>query len=148
MRRAQPSLYSSTASIGRSYIVPPSTTIASAFWSGSATTSHAPSRGNAKALIRKNGAERRAPRMRMRFNSTNSGPMSRGRKRKLNQLLAELPFNQPHVSGPRSLLRFLDGELDALAFPKQLEHRAPHGAAMKEMLQAGFITDEAEALVD
>jgi hypothetical protein len=45
-------------------------------------------------------------------------------------------------------LRFLDGEVDALAFPKQLEHRAPDGAAMEEMLQAGFITDEAEALVD
>ena len=62
--------------------------------------------------------------------------------------LARLPFNQPHVSSPRTLLRFLDGELDALALPKQLEHRAPNGAAMKEMLQAGFITDEAEALVD
>jgi hypothetical protein len=62
--------------------------------------------------------------------------------------VAELPFNQPHVSRPRTLLGFLDGELDPLAFPKQLEHRAANRAAMKEMLQAGFITNEPEAFVD
>jgi hypothetical protein len=45
-------------------------------------------------------------------------------------------------------LGFLNGEFDALAFPKQFEHRAPDGAAMKEVLEAGFITDEAKALVD
>jgi hypothetical protein len=45
-------------------------------------------------------------------------------------------------------LGFLDGELDALAFPEQLEHRAPHRAAMKEVLEAGFITYESKALVD
>ena len=59
-----------------------------------------------------------------------------------------LPFNQSNVSCSRPLLGFLDGEVDALAFPKQLEHRAPYGTAMKEMLQAGLITDESEALVD
>jgi hypothetical protein len=61
---------------------------------------------------------------------------------------AGLPFNKTHVSGARTFLGFLDRELDALAFPKQLEHRAPHGAAMKEVLEAGFITNESEAFVD
>jgi hypothetical protein len=59
-----------------------------------------------------------------------------------------LPFNQSNVSCPRTLLRFLDGKLDALAFPQQFEHRAPDGAAMKEMLETGFIPDESEPLVD
>jgi hypothetical protein len=45
-------------------------------------------------------------------------------------------------------LGFLDGEFDALAFPKQLEHRAPYRAAMKKVLQAGFITDEPKPFVD
>jgi hypothetical protein len=62
--------------------------------------------------------------------------------------IAELPFNQPYVSSPRTFLGFLDSELDALAFPEQLEHRTPHGAAMKEMLQARFIPDESKAFVD
>jgi hypothetical protein len=57
-------------------------------------------------------------------------------------------FNKPHVSRTRALLGLLDGELHPLAFAKQLEHRAPNGAAMKEVLQAGFITNESEALVD
>jgi len=60
----------------------------------------------------------------------------------------ELPFYQSNVSRARPLLGFLDGELDALAFPKQLEHRASHRAAMKEVLQAGLITNESEAFVD
>jgi hypothetical protein len=59
-----------------------------------------------------------------------------------------LPFNEPYVSGARTFLGFLDAELDALAFPQQLEHRAPDGAAMKEMLETGFIPYESEPLVD
>jgi hypothetical protein len=57
-------------------------------------------------------------------------------------------FNQSHVPSARTFLGFLDGEFDALAFPKQLEHRAPYGTAMKEVLQAGFIPNEPKALVD
>jgi hypothetical protein len=45
-------------------------------------------------------------------------------------------------------LGFLNGEFDPLAFPEQLEHRAANGAAVKEVLQTGFITDEPEALVE
>jgi hypothetical protein len=60
----------------------------------------------------------------------------------------ELPFDETNVSSARTFLGFLDRELDTLAFPEQLEHRAAYRAAMKEMLQAGFITDETEALVD
>jgi hypothetical protein len=59
-----------------------------------------------------------------------------------------LSFNEAHVSSARTLLRFLDGKLDTLAFPKQLEHRATNRATVEEMLQAGFIADESEALVD
>jgi hypothetical protein len=45
-------------------------------------------------------------------------------------------------------LGFLNGVFDPLAFPEQLEHRAANGAAVKEVLQAGFIADESKALVD
>jgi hypothetical protein len=59
-----------------------------------------------------------------------------------------LSFNESHVTSARTLLRFLDGEFDTLAFPKQLEHRATNRATVKEVLEAGFIADESEALVD
>jgi hypothetical protein len=45
-------------------------------------------------------------------------------------------------------LGFLDREIDPLAFPKQLEHRTAYRTAMKKMLQARFIPNESEALVD
>src|SRR5688500_2463805 len=156
MRGAQPSLCRSTASSSRSYIVPPSTIMASAFWSGSSETSHEPSRGNVSALRRRrSAAATSAPRARKRSKSRTSGPkLPRGRQKGNFQSgdfrlqIADLPFNQSHVPGPRTFLRFLDGELDPLAFPKQLEHRAANGAAMKDVLQAGFITNDPEALVD
>jgi hypothetical protein len=80
--------------------------------------------------------------------ATNIRPEQPGRTEEILQIQAVLPFNQSDVSSPRTLLGFLDREIDALTFPKQLEHRAPHGAAMKEMLQAGFIANESKALVD
>ena len=60
----------------------------------------------------------------------------------------ELAFDQANFAGAGTLAGFLLRELDPLAFPKQLEHRAANRAAVKEMLQAGFITNESEALVD
>jgi hypothetical protein len=45
-------------------------------------------------------------------------------------------------------LGFLNGEVDTLAFPKQLKHRTTYRTTVKEMLQAGFITNESEALID
>jgi hypothetical protein len=85
--------------------------------------------------------------------------MSRGRKEEAKQMQISncrwrgadeqrLPFDQSDVSRARPLLGFLDRELDTLALPKQLEHRSTYRTAVKEVLEAGFITDEAEALVD
>jgi hypothetical protein len=79
------------------------------------------------------------------FRPRTSGGRKEEATTKSNQ---NLPFNKSNVSCTWTLLGFLDREVDTLAFPQQLEHRAPHGAAMKEMLEAGFITDESEALVD
>jgi hypothetical protein len=105
--------------------------------------------------------------MRMRFKNVGGGrdevpaPSYGAGERSINQIaecsyeisarkseIPLLPFNQSDVSSSRALLGFLDRKVDALAFPKQLEHRAPHGAAMKKVLQARFVTNEAKALVD
>jgi hypothetical protein len=59
-----------------------------------------------------------------------------------------LSFNESHISSTRTLLRFLDRELDALAFSKQFKHGAANRGAMKEVLESGFIPDEPKALVD
>jgi hypothetical protein len=83
------------------------------------------------------------------FPAPRAGAGKRKRKQfQTSNFRSELPFDETHVSSARTFLGFLDRELDALAFPEQLEHRATHRAAVKEMLQAGFITDEPEALVD
>src|SRR5688500_4033923 len=161
MRGAHPSLYRSTASICRSYIVPPRTTMASAWSSGSWTTSHEPRPRSSNRPIRQSSAAMSAPRRRKRFNCARemtpcrrtSGPRRAGRIgskwiSKSRSQIAELPLDEAHIPGARPFLGFLDREVDALAFPQQLEHRAPDGAAMKEMLEAGFIADEPEALVD
>src|SRR4051812_38916085 len=60
----------------------------------------------------------------------------------------ELPFDQTNVAGARTLLRVLRRELDPLTFPQQFEHGAAHRAAMEEMLDAAFVADESEPLVD
>ena len=44
--------------------------------------------------------------------------------------------------------RFFGREFDALTFAQQLEHRAAHRAAMEEVLDAAFVADEPESLVD
>ena len=156
MRGAQPSLIQLDRFERPLVHVPPSTKIASAFSSGSSTTSHAPRRDSAKMREEENRRQDEGAADEEAFQlfdleraDEHPAPRAGAGQRKLNQIqIQTLPFNQSHVSSPRTLLGFLDGEVDALAFPKQLEHRAPHGAAMKEMLQAGFITDESEALVD
>jgi hypothetical protein len=57
-------------------------------------------------------------------------------------------FDEPYVARARPLLGILRGELHTLAFAEQLEHCAPHRAAVEEMLDAAFVADESEALVD
>src|SRR6185295_5002280 len=57
-------------------------------------------------------------------------------------------LDQPDVAGARTLLRFFRRELDTLAFAQQLEHRAAHRASVEEVLDAAFVTDEPEPLVD
>ena len=57
-------------------------------------------------------------------------------------------FDQADVARPRPFLGFLVVEFDALPLAKQFEHRSTHRAAMEEVLEAGFIPDEPEPLVD
>src|SRR5262245_49539664 len=57
-------------------------------------------------------------------------------------------FDQSHFAGARSFAGFFRGEFNALAFAKQLEHRAAHRAAMKEVFDSSFVADESEPLVD
>ena len=59
-----------------------------------------------------------------------------------------LAFDEANVARARALGRILDLEIYPLTFPQELEDSAANRAAMEEMLQAGFITNEAEALVD
>ena len=57
-------------------------------------------------------------------------------------------LNQSNVTGPRSLGGFLSGEFDTLPLAEQFKHCVPHRASVKEVLDAGFITNESKALVD
>src|SRR5262245_290575 len=57
-------------------------------------------------------------------------------------------FDQSTCPGAWPFRRFLGRECDALSFTQQLEHGLADRAAMKEVLDAALITDEAEALID
>src|SRR5262245_40082609 len=57
-------------------------------------------------------------------------------------------FDQPDFAGAGTLAGFFRRELHPLAFPQQLEHGAPHGTAVEEVLDPAFVADEAETLVD
>src|SRR5690606_33714171 len=56
--------------------------------------------------------------------------------------------DEADVAGARSLLRFLFDELDARAFPQQLEDGSADGRAVEEMLHAALVANEAETLVN
>jgi len=58
----------------------------------------------------------------------------------------KLSFDQADVAGARALLRIFRRELDALSFSKKLEHRAPHGAAVEEVLDSTLVADETRNL--
>src|SRR5207245_1379170 len=60
----------------------------------------------------------------------------------------KLSFDQADVAGARALLRIFRRELDALSFSKKLEHRAPHGAAVEEVLDSTLVADVPETLID
>src|SRR5947208_3033620 len=62
--------------------------------------------------------------------------------------MARLALDQTDFTGARALAGFFRRELDALPLAQQLEHRAAHGAAMEEVLDAPLVADEAEALVN
>src|SRR2546428_3343855 len=57
-------------------------------------------------------------------------------------------FDQTDIARARALLGFFGSELHTLAFAQQLEHRAAHRAAMKEMLNSAFVADEPKSLVN
>ena len=60
----------------------------------------------------------------------------------------ELTFNQTYVTSSRALGGLFVGEFDSLPLTKQFEHRASHRAAVKEVFDAGFITNESEPFID
>ena len=57
-------------------------------------------------------------------------------------------LEQPHVRRTRALGRFLDGEVDALAFPQKLEHGATNGRSVEKVLHAAFVANEPEPFVN
>ena len=62
--------------------------------------------------------------------------------------MRKLALNQPDVTCSRALGGLFVGEFDALPFAEQLEHRAPHRTAVKEVFDAGFIPNESEPFID
>ena len=57
-------------------------------------------------------------------------------------------LEQADFTGARPLGGVLDGELDALALAEQLEHGAPNGGPVEEVLDAAFVPNKSETLVD
>ena len=60
----------------------------------------------------------------------------------------DLPFDEPHVAGARTLLRVFRSELDPLPFAQQLEYRTPDRTAMEKVFDAALISDKTEPFVD
>lgn len=60
----------------------------------------------------------------------------------------KLAFNQTYVTSSRPLAGLFVGEFDPLPLAKQLEHRPSHRAAVEEVFDAGFITNESEPFID
>jgi hypothetical protein len=63
-------------------------------------------------------------------------------------MISGLAFDQPNVASARALGRFLDLELDPLTLTQELENGAANRAAVKEVLDPGFVSNETEPLVD
>ena len=59
-----------------------------------------------------------------------------------------LAVDESNVSGSGSLSGFFSLEFHPLSFTKQLENRFPNGTSMEEVLDAAFVADKPEALVD
>jgi hypothetical protein len=59
-----------------------------------------------------------------------------------------LTFDQSNVASARALGRFFDLEFDSLTLAQELEDGAANRAAVKEMLDSGFVSNETEPLVD
>ena len=57
-------------------------------------------------------------------------------------------LDQTYVAGSRTLGRLFGRELYTLAFAEQLENRTADGAAVEEVFDTTFISDEPEPLVD
>jgi hypothetical protein len=61
---------------------------------------------------------------------------------------ADVLFEQANFTGARSLGGVLDGELNALALTKQLEHGAADSRPVEKVLDAAFVPNKPETLVD
>ena len=59
-----------------------------------------------------------------------------------------LAVEQTDFSRARTLGRFFNLELDALSFAQQFEHGSSNGGAMEEVLDAAFVANEPETLID
>ncbi len=59
-----------------------------------------------------------------------------------------LALEQANFSGARALAGIFLGELDALAFTKQLEDGAADRAAMEKVLDSPFVANESKTLID
>ena len=59
-----------------------------------------------------------------------------------------LVLDQPDVTRARSFRRVFRRKFHTLAFSQQLEDSSAHCAAVKKMLDAAFIADKPEPLVD
>ncbi len=59
-----------------------------------------------------------------------------------------LAFDQAHVARSRSFGRFLDLELDSLAFAQELEDGAANRAAVEEVLDPALVANEPEPFVN
>jgi hypothetical protein len=64
------------------------------------------------------------------------------------QCAGRVAFDQPDFAGAGTLPGFLRREFHPLAFTQEFEYRAADGTAMKEVLDAAFVPDESEPLVD
>jgi hypothetical protein len=59
-----------------------------------------------------------------------------------------LAFDQAHIAGARSFLRFFWRELDSLTLTQEFEDSAADRATVKKVLDAAFVPDEPKSFVD
>ena len=59
-----------------------------------------------------------------------------------------LTVDQTNIASARTLLGFLNGKIDPLAFTQELEDSAAHRAAVEEVFDTTLIADEPKPFVN